>query len=238
MYLPVSIVIPTLNEEKSLPRLLTSISRQTLLPKEVIVADAKSTDSTRKIAISFGCRITNGGSPAKGRNEGAKIATQELLLFLDADVILPTDFLEKTSQEFFREKLDIASCYAKPVTKEKRIQFEINFMNSYHYVMKNIHPRVCGFCIFVKKKVHEKIHGFDESIYIGEDADYVQRAQKLGSKFNFLLSQKIPISVRRFSEEGNLRTSIKYVVIELYTMFVGKVRKPVFSYQFGHHVDL
>src|SRR5690242_17040473 len=105
MYLPVSIIIPTLNEEKSLPRLLLSITRQTFLPKEIIVADAFSSDKTREIARSFGCNVIDGGLPGKGRNEGVKKATQSFLLFLDADVVLPPQFLEKTMQEFFQRKL-------------------------------------------------------------------------------------------------------------------------------------
>ena len=238
MYLPVSIIIPTLNEEKSLPRLLTSIARQTFLPKEVIIADANSKDGTREIAKFYGCTIVEGGLPAKGRNEGAKKASQELLLFLDADVVLPTTFLEKTTQEFFNRKLDIATCFLKPLSKQKRVILGGQFVNSYHFMMKDIFPRMMGICVFAKKKIHNKIHGFDETILIQEDADYAQRAIKAGAKFDFLLSHKIPVSIRRFSEEGKLKTAFKYFIIELYTMFIGKVRKPVFNYQFGHHREM
>lgn len=237
MYLPVSIIIPTLNEEKSLPRLLTSITRQTFLPKEVIVADAASSDQTAEIARSFGCSVVEGGLPAKGRNEGAKKATQELLLFLDADVVLPASFLEKTVKEFLTRKLDTASCFIKPISKEKQVLLGGKLVNSYWTIMKDISPRACGFCIFSKKKMFNKINGFDESILIGEDADYLQRSRKIG-KFGFLLSQKIPVSIRRFSEEGKFKTLCKYVAIEIYQMFVGKVRKPLFNYEFGNHSEV
>src|SRR6266702_7918120 len=96
----VSIVIPTLNEEKYLPRLLMSIREQTVPPAEVIVADADSIDKTKQIAKSFGCIVTKGGYLPTGRNNGAKLATSELILFLDADVMLPADFLQKTVKEF------------------------------------------------------------------------------------------------------------------------------------------
>lgn len=106
-----SIIIPTKNEEKHLPHLLRSIKKQTL-PRadyEVIVADNKSTDKTREMALEYGSRITGGGLPAKGRNRGARAAKGEILLFLDADVRLADrNFLKKAIAEFKRRRLDVA----------------------------------------------------------------------------------------------------------------------------------
>ena len=69
-----SIITPTLNEEKFLLVLLESIKNQSFNDLEIIVADAGSRDKTMEMAKSFGCQIVKGGLPAKGRNEGAKIA--------------------------------------------------------------------------------------------------------------------------------------------------------------------
>lgn len=76
-----SIVIPTLNEEKHLSVLLESIKRQDVDNYEIIVADAGSRDNTKKIARKFGCKITKGGKPAAGRNAGAKKAKGSTLCF-------------------------------------------------------------------------------------------------------------------------------------------------------------
>ena len=100
MILPLSIIIPTFNEEKFLPKLLNSIKKQTLQPSEIIIADAFSQDSTRKIAKAFGVKVIDGGLPPVARNNGAKVATQEVLLFLDSDVVLPASFLEETFGSF------------------------------------------------------------------------------------------------------------------------------------------
>jgi len=67
----VSIIIPALNEEKTLPVLLDSIKAQDFSDYEVIVADANSKDRTREIAAEYGCRVVDGGLPAVGRNAGA-----------------------------------------------------------------------------------------------------------------------------------------------------------------------
>ena len=90
-----SIIIPTLNEEKYLPLLLESIKKQKdFFDYEIIVADAGSKDKTLEIAKNYGCITVGGGLPSKARNEGAKITNGNTLLFLDADVILTNDFLK------------------------------------------------------------------------------------------------------------------------------------------------
>jgi GT2 family glycosyltransferase len=173
-----------------------------------------------------------GGLPGKGRNNGARKATQKIILFLDADVVLPPEFLEKT---FFEKKLDIASCLVVPRSKNKKDKVIVTLWNSYFLFLEKLAPHVCGFCIFVKKAVHTKINGFDESILIAEDVDYVQRTVKIGAQFSFLDSQKIPISLRRFIEEGRLKLIMKHVGITLHTLFLGQVRKNIFEYKFGQH---
>ena len=86
----VSIVIPAYNEENYLPRLLRSIQAQDFPDVEIIVADADSTDRTAAIARSAGARLTRGGVPAVGRNNGARLAKGDYLLFIDADTVIPT----------------------------------------------------------------------------------------------------------------------------------------------------
>ena len=110
-----SIIIPTLEEEKYLPLLLDSIKKQNLKRDyEIIISDAGSKDRTIEIAESQGCKIVKGGLPAKGRNEGAKIAQGELFLFLDADTMLPENSLEKFIFEFKKRNLDIAGFLLQP----------------------------------------------------------------------------------------------------------------------------
>ena len=234
MKLPVSIIVPTFNEEQYLPKLLKSIQEQTVQPDEIIVVDAYSVDETRKIAKSFGCKVIDGGVPAKARNLGAEIATQPILLFLDADVILPKAFLEKTIKEMTDRQLEIASCYIAPISHLKIDSWLHTIANYYIKLTSQFYPHVPGFCIFVKKQLHEAIGGFDETLILAEDHDYVRRAQKKG-KFAYLESYKIPVSVRRLAEEGRVNVALKYVAVELHLLFLGKVRKSFITYKFGEH---
>src|ERR1700722_4520112 len=223
MKLDVSIIIPTFNEEEYLPKLLRSIQNQTMQPKEVIVVDAFSADRTVAIAKEFGCKvISDKAIYTRARNIGAQAATQPVLIFLDADVVLPKAFLEKTISEMMDRDLDIASCYIKPLSGQKIDILLHGFVNYYWKLTSKIIPHVPGFCIFALKDIHKKIHGFDESLILCEDHDYVRRASKIG-KFAYFKSYKIPVSVRRFSEEGRLTLSLKYLVFEIQFLLSKKV---------------
>ncbi|MBW2981728.1 glycosyltransferase, partial [Candidatus Woesearchaeota archaeon] len=124
-----SIIIITKNEERCLPKLLKSLEDQTFKDFEIIVSDAKSTDKTREIAEKHGYKIIDGGKPAKGRNNGARAAKNDLLLFLDADVILPKDFLEKNIKEFKERRLDCATAVYKPQGNKLADRFMYFFYN-------------------------------------------------------------------------------------------------------------
>lgn len=232
MTLPISIIIPTFNEEGYLPQLLESLQNQTRKPSQIIVADAFSLDNTRTIAKALGCMVVDGGLPSVARNNGARIATQPILLFLDADVILPPAFLEQTLTEMTIRNLDITSCFITPRSLLKIDRFLHQFANQYMKLTQKIHPHIPGACIFVKKNIHKIIGGFDESLILAEDHDYVKRAKGVG-KFSYLKSYKIPISVRRLSAEGRIKIVFKYIAIELHLIFIGKIRRDIFSYRFG-----
>lgn len=113
-----SIIIPTYNEEEYLPVLLESIKQQDFSDYEIIVADADSKDNTVKIAEEYGCIVVEGGMPAVGRNNGAKVAKGDYLLFLDSDLKLTEDYLAKVIYEFKMERLGIAITQMKPLSKK------------------------------------------------------------------------------------------------------------------------
>ena len=229
-----TIVIPTFNEEEFLPSLLDSLKKQTFQPEEVIVSDAFSTDTTRRIAALYGCKIIDGGRPAHARNKGADIAKGNIVLFLDADVVLPKNFLKDTIFEFEKRNLDIASCFVTPLSNLTVDHMLHSLVNYYIKLTSEFYPHLPGFCVFVRKSVHNKIKGFDEELLLAEDHDYVQRAKQFG-KFAFLNAYKVPVSVRRLSEEGRFKIALKYVAIEIHLFLLGHIRENIFEYDFGKH---
>ncbi|MBU0929856.1 MAG: glycosyltransferase [Nanoarchaeota archaeon] len=229
-----SIIIPTLNEERDLPNLLNSIKKQSFNDYEIIVADNKSKDKTRSIAKKFKCRIVKGGLPPEARNNGAKIAKGDYLLFLDADVILSHNFLEETLNEFESRKIDIATTEFIPLSDKKIDKMMYDFSNNFVKAIQFIKPFGAGFCILIKKDIHNKIKGFNENLVLCEDHDYNQRAAKFG-KFRVLKKPKIFISVRRFEKEGRRTLALKYAKSTIYHIIGGKIKKNSVKYEWGNY---
>jgi len=230
----ISIIIPTYNEEKYLPKLLKSIKKQSYKKYDIIVSDNNSKDKTKLIAKKFGCKIVKGGYPGKARNNGAKIAKYDLL-FLDADnIIKDKDFLMNFKNKINKNKLDVATCKVLPDSKKfspNVYYFLKNYLNKYFgYIRKH----ASGQCIFIKKKLFKKINGYDESLLLAEEHDLVQRASKYG-KFHFFLNIHIHNSARTIEKEGLLKILIKSGYSELYRLFGKKIKKKLFKYEFGNY---
>lgn len=231
----VSIIIPTKNEEKNLPFILRSIQAQTFKDVEVIVADAGSTDQTRAIAASFGARVIEGGLPGTGRNRGAAAAKGDILIFFDADIVLPDPwFLQATIAEFEKRGLGLATCKMDPLSSKFVDKAMHEVFNFFMWVASGISPHAPGFCIFARRSIHEAIGGFDEEIRLAEDHDYVARGAKYG-KFGILKSYRIPVSVRRMERDGRFNIAMKYILAELYMQTHGQIKTDVFNYQFAHY---
>jgi len=229
-----SIIIPTLNEERYLPRLLKSIKKQDFKDYEIIVADAGSTDKTLKIARSQGCITTGGGLPARGKNAGAEIARGELLLFLDADVILPKNFLKKSLEEFKRKDLKIASFCLLPINKNKSHHLVFNiFYNFPTILLEKFLPHAAS-GILIEKELFKKISGFDETIKLAEDHNLARQAKKM-AKYGIVRSTKIYISARRFKKDGWLKTALKYLFCEMHMIFKGPLRSNIIKYEYNHY---
>lgn len=90
-----SIVIPVLNEARSLPALIGSLQGTLAANAEVIFVDGGSVDETPQIAESAGFRVIRSEcGRARQMNAGARSARGDLLVFLHADTVLPRDALE------------------------------------------------------------------------------------------------------------------------------------------------
>ena len=197
-----SIIIPTYNEEEYLPVLLESIKQQDFSDYEIIVADADSKDNTVKIAEEYGCIVVEGGMPAVGRNNGAKVAKGDYLLFLDSDLKLTEDYLAKVIYEFKMERLGIAITQMKPLSKKTEDKLLHDLANLFMISVEKIKPHGAGcYGIIAKRELHERCGGFNEELTFGEDTEYIERLAKK-ERFKVLRNAKIGVSTRRLEEEG------------------------------------
>jgi glycosyltransferase involved in cell wall biosynthesis len=228
-----SVVIPALNEERHLGRLLSDIQRQSRRPDEIIVVDAGSRDATVRIAERSPVTVLYGGTPvARGRNVGGYSAKGDLIFFLDADTRLPESFFEDFVSEVERRRLDIACPRYLPYDSTPAIRAIHAFWNVVLKVTERTLPSGAGHCIALRRELFRESRGFDASLKF-DDIELVRRlskARRFGS-----VGASILVSDRRYREEGILRTFLSHLLMA-----------PVFAlgrfewanrltYEFGHH---
>lgn len=227
-----SVIIPTLNESAFLPGLLDALRTQTCPPDEIIVADAGSTDGTAELAQARGAKVVPGGMPGPGRNAGARAASGDIFLFLDADVLPSPSFLANAVDEFMREGYAVATCPVEALSDDLTDKVIMEASNLYLQIIQSVSPRAPGFCILARREVHETIGGFDETLKMAEDHDYVRRASEHGA-FGMLTSARIPVSMRRLDKEGIPRLALKYLWCELHALAKKPIHSMPFEYEFG-----
>ncbi len=104
-----SIIIPVYNGEETLPDTLRSVSGLDYERYELIVVDDGSTDDSAAIARSHGAKVVclgDNAGPANARNQGAKHAVYDKLLFTDSDVLVPKMLLQQLDEQFRLSKAD------------------------------------------------------------------------------------------------------------------------------------
>lgn len=233
----ISIIIPTFNEEKYLPALLDSIKEQEFLDYEIIIADAQSKDKTREISKSYGCVVVEGGLPAYGRNNGAKVAKGKLLLFLDSDLILTEGYLKDAVEEFENKSLGIAITQMIPLSDKKRDKILHEFANRFMIMVESIKPHGAGcYGIISRRELHQEVNGFDESLDFGEDSDYIERIGKI-SQFKVLRKPHVLVSIRRLEKEGLKSLVFKYSKSTIYDFMGKKISADELDYTFGYDED-
>lgn len=228
-----SVIIPALNESGLLPKLLDRLDRQTFRDFEIIVADAGSTDGTREICRSRGVTVVDGGMPAVGRNRGAAVAQGARLFFFDADVLPPDDFMEKALEEMDAQGMRLATCWFEPDSENPLDELLFELANTFVKLSLKTDPHAGGFAIFVDRELFDRVGGFDESLRLAEDHDFVKRAAS-HAPLHMLESTRIRMSVRRLEKDGRFSYSAKCVQVELYRLFKGEVTEDIVDYGFGY----
>lgn len=180
-----SVIIPTYNEEKEIEGCLQSLLQQSI-PRseyEIIVADATSTDNTVAIAQRYAdivvCTLQRG--IAVGRNLGARRASGDILLFLDADVHLTKTFLAECKKAFEDNSL-VALC-GKFVPRDGGFLPKVVYYGTYalvrffSFMRLPLYP---GICVAYRRSAFECVNGFREDLGISEDIDLSRRVSKIG----------------------------------------------------------
>lgn len=194
----VSIVIPTLNSEKTLQKCLTSIRDQIYENYEVIVVDAGSKDKTTEIASKFNVKIINSDTPSmtKQTNKGIINSRGDYIYRVDSDVILPPTIIEESVVRCEKYGFDGACIFWIPdesisfwakvrkIEKESYVKYP-NCIGSTKYDKNVLGAR------FLKKSVIKDVNYLDEEIPTsGEDYALYNKLAETDYKFALIESRE------------------------------------------------
>lgn len=235
-----SIIIPTLNEEKFLPLLLEDIREQSLHNFEVIVVDGKSEDATKQKAHEFDSSLlltfleSDKRNVSYQRNMGAAKAMGKYLVFLDADSRINKSFISILTQEINDSK---AAVYIPTLSPQKssyqdQVIFKITNM-IVRLSQSTPKPLSSSGSMILDKDVFERIGGFKEKLFIAEDHEIVLRARKFKYSIKVLKNVNIAYSLRRIEREGRWTLFRKYLVSTLHLMTKGEIEKKIYDYEMG-----
>ncbi len=200
-----SIIIPTLNEGKFIERCLKSIKNQTWKDKEIIIVDSFSKDSTVKTAKKYTKKIyyEKRKGCAVARNTGALYAKGEILVFVDADVKLKKDFLQRLDILF--NKYDGCAFPLRMYDSRNSFIDLLGFIWNFSVYMSNKlgFAMTTGCCFAYTRKIFNKVKGFDNKLMLNEDHDLAIRTSKKG---RFIMAPiSIETSARRVKKYGILK---------------------------------
>jgi glycosyltransferase involved in cell wall biosynthesis len=228
--LSISLVIPAYNEEHYLGRLLDSVEEaRKRYPGEVevIVVDNGSTDRTREVARRFPVILAHEPKRciACVRNRGGRMAQGGVIAFCDADNVL---------DERIFEELDRHLGTGLYVAGSVKIKFErMSLGLALTMAATNAMPRLVGFSggfVFCTREAYQATGGYDEGIFVTEDAAFLQSlrnyAKNRGKSLAYILSTHIVTSVRKFDQHGDW-ILIRKVCLD--PRLWGKQRNPQFA---------
>lgn len=207
-----SIIIPAYNEEKCLPKTLARIGSalaNVAIPSEIIVIDNDSQDRTKQVAEAFGATVLleQDHNIAKVRNTGAQNSTGDILIFIDADTLVPESLFREIVAAMQDEK-----CFGGAVAVEYE-NLKRSWMKLYLAGWKfwgSVFNMAQGAAQFCRRVVFERLDGYEQSIFMGEDVEFYWRLSKFAKRnegyLYFIENPKVITSARRFDRMGLWKT--------------------------------
>ncbi len=166
----ISVIIPVYNGGDDLRRCLEALAASNRMPNEIIVVDDASTDGSGDLARQYGAQLVSldglPRGPAFARNRGAEIAQGDVLVFIDADVVVHTDTLTLIEQ-YLTPNSEIAALFGSYDDDPPARGLVTRYKNLlHHYVHQQGRREASTFwagCGAVRREVFAALGGFDEN---------------------------------------------------------------------------
>lgn len=209
----ISIIIPVLNEEKTLSYLLNQLQSFDAGNHEVIVVDGGSFDNSLFIAQEKATTvIVSKPGRAVQMNSGADVATGDVFLFLHVDTILPESALSTVSSSCIKD-----NCWGRFDVRLSSDKFVYRLIES----LINLRSRLTSIAtgdqaIFIKRDLFNRLNGFPE-IALMEDVAFSKRLKKYSAPV--CLKNRVITSSRRWETKGVIATVLLMWKLRLYYFF-------------------
>lgn len=213
----ISVIVPAYNEDRYLGETLNNLNRakdfllkRTGRSTEIIVVDNASTDSTSGIALSLGAKVIEEPQQniARARNVGANEASGNLLVFIDADVIVPESLLWRIN-----EAMNDQGCVGGAV--DTNYQPGKSLVKLYLHTWRlfgKLAGMAQGATQFCRRDAYDRLRGYDETMYMGEDVDFYWRLKRFAKRHHsrvcFIQDIQVVPSTRRFDRWPFWRTLV------------------------------
>jgi cellulose synthase/poly-beta-1,6-N-acetylglucosamine synthase-like glycosyltransferase len=221
------------NSAASLDACLSALRLSSFTDYECVVVDDCSTDASAAVALSHGfpaLRMMRHSGPAAARNRGARAAASELLFFLDADVCVQPDTLERVWKALSSDAgLDavMGSYDESPADPSLVSQFK-NLLH--HYIHQHGDWRAGTFwsaCGGIRARVFREMGGFDENFRRPsvEDIDFGMRMRRSGKRL--ALDPRIQVKhLKRWSLANLVRTDVRDRALPWTRLILAEGRMP------------
>ncbi len=213
----ISVIIPALNEEKTISEVIGLLKKSTLV-SEIIVVDDKSLDNTVEISINAGAKVITGTKLGKGASmkDGLLIAQNEIIIFLDADITTyPKDIVELMTSPIINDHIDFVKSYftrqAGRVTELVAKPLLSILYPSFPVFIQPLSGMIAGKKSFFNKIDFEEGYGVDIGILID--------MYKLGAKIQEINIGNIENRMQSLEELGKMSKAVASTIIEKSTNF-------------------
>ena len=213
----ISFIIPAFNEERLLGRTLEAIqiaAKNVDKDYELIVVDDNSSDNTGKIANDLGATVVkvNHRQISASRNSGARVANGSLLIFIDADTVISTEILDSTMTAINNKAIGGSAAFRF----DGYVPFYGRVIQWLLYRFYRLGKVVGGSYLFCTREAFERVGGFDETVYGGEEMIMSRSLKKLGGFI--LLKRRVLTSGRRlriYSFWENMRVITRLAILAM-----------------------
>lgn len=216
----ISIVIPTMNEEKYLANTLQSIKKLNIQPDEVICVDYKSTDATKEICKKYKAIFVavNSKGVSLARQRGLERASGDIVVFTDADTLVPQSWLEDILIAL--NSPEVVGVYGSFRVKDGPYIYRLFMNHAAPLIVKIGHFIKIDFPggqnIACKRVAALKAGGFPLDFQSVEDFEIIRRLKKVG-KIKYLEKNILITSGRRGNEGFALVLRVMLGIFKYYT---------------------